>query len=85
VTRILQVVPGDEHLRMADVAVFADQPPARVTVAMYPDLPHPGARTGRPWALFADAVLQVPTTMLWGRRDGVTAGIPLVQSAASRS
>lgn len=75
VRRILQVGRGGDRLEAADVDVFADHIPASVTVAMYRTFLTrelgPIVR-GR----YADAVLQVPTTLLLGKRDQVTAGIP---------
>jgi pimeloyl-ACP methyl ester carboxylesterase len=73
--RVLQVGRGGELLPEADVAVFAEHIPARVTVAMYRTfltremLPIVRGR-------YARAVLQVPTTMLLGNGDLVTGGIP---------
>lgn len=75
VRRILQVGRGSEPLREADVATFADHIPPEVTVAMYRTfLTRELAPIIR--GRFADAVLQVPTTMMLGRRDRVTGGIP---------
>ncbi len=75
VRRILQVGRGGDPLEEADVDVFADHIPASVTVAMYRTFLTrelgPIVR-GR----YADAVLHVRTTMLLGRRDQVTGGIP---------
>jgi pimeloyl-ACP methyl ester carboxylesterase len=75
VRRILQVGRGGDRLGEAEVAVFAEHLPAKVTVAMYRTCL---ARELRPIirGRYADAVLQVPTTMLLGRRDAVTGGIP---------
>ena len=75
VRRILQVGRGGDRLQEADVAVFAEHLPARVTVAMYRTFL---TREVRPIirGRYADAVLQVPTTMMLGRRDAVTRGIP---------
>lgn len=74
VHRLLQIGRGGEPLPEADVTAFADQLAPRVTVAMYRtflvrELP-PMIR-GR----YAGAVLQVPTTLMLGQRDQVTAGI----------
>jgi pimeloyl-ACP methyl ester carboxylesterase len=59
----------------ADVTIFAENIPGRVTVAMYRTFLTrelvPIAR-GR----YADAVLEVPTTVLLGQRDLVTKGTP---------
>jgi pimeloyl-ACP methyl ester carboxylesterase len=75
VRRILQVGRGGDPLPEADVAVFAEHLPPQVTVAMYRTfLTHelgPMIR-GR----YAEAVLQVPTTMILGESDRVTGGIP---------
>jgi pimeloyl-ACP methyl ester carboxylesterase len=75
VRRILQTGRGGDRLQPAEVGVFAQHLPAKVTVAMY--------RTFLTRELgpiirgrYADAVLQVPTTMLLGRGDLVTGGIP---------
>jgi pimeloyl-ACP methyl ester carboxylesterase len=75
VRRILQVGRGGDLLQEAEVAVFAEHLPAEVTVAMY--------RTFLTRELgpiirgrYADAVLQVPTTILLGSGDRVTGGIP---------
>jgi pimeloyl-ACP methyl ester carboxylesterase len=75
VRRILQVGRGGDRLQEADVAVFAEHLPARVTVAMYRTFltrELPPIIRGR----YADAVLQVPTTMMLGEHDRVTQGIP---------
>jgi pimeloyl-ACP methyl ester carboxylesterase len=73
VPAILQTGRGDDRLDAADVALFAEQIPAEVTVAMYRTFLTrellPVAR-GR----YADAVLEVPTTLLVGSRDLVTKG-----------
>jgi pimeloyl-ACP methyl ester carboxylesterase len=75
VRRILQIGRGGDRLQEGEVAVFSEHLPANVTVAMY--------RTFLTRELgpiirgqYADAVLQVPTTMLLGNRDRVTQGIP---------
>jgi pimeloyl-ACP methyl ester carboxylesterase len=64
-----------DPLAPADLAVYADHLPPAVTVSMYRTfLTHellPVAR-GR----YADAVLQVQTTVLVGERDPVTGGTP---------
>jgi pimeloyl-ACP methyl ester carboxylesterase len=75
VRRILQVGRGGDRLREAEVAVFAEHLPARVTVVMYRTFL---TRELRPIirGRYAAAVLQVPTTLLLGRRDRVTEGIP---------
>lgn len=75
VRRILQVGRGGDPLQQAEVAVFAEHLPASVTVAMYRTFL---TRELRPImrGRYAGAVLQVPTTLLLGRRDQVTAGIP---------
>jgi pimeloyl-ACP methyl ester carboxylesterase len=73
VRAILQTGRGDDRLEAADVALFAEQIPAEVTVAMYRTFlireMMPLAR-GR----YADAVLEVPTTLIVGIRDLVTKG-----------
>jgi pimeloyl-ACP methyl ester carboxylesterase len=73
VRRILQTGRGGDPLSAADVACFAEHLPAEVTVAMYRTFVTreivPIAR-GR----YADAVLEVPTTLLVGVRDPVTRG-----------
>lgn len=75
VRRILQVGRGGDRLPEAEVAAFAQHLPARVTVAMYRTFL---TRELRPIirGRYADAVLQVPTTLLLGRADRVTGGIP---------
>src|SRR5207248_1354649 len=75
VRRILQVGRGEDRLQEAEVGVFAEHIPAQTTVAMYRTFL---TRELKPMirGRYADAVLQVPTTMLLGRRDRVTAGIP---------
>jgi pimeloyl-ACP methyl ester carboxylesterase len=75
VRRILQVGRGGDRLGEAEVAVFAEHLPAQVTVAMYRTFL---TRELRPITRgrYADAVVRVPTTMLLGRRDAVTGGIP---------
>jgi pimeloyl-ACP methyl ester carboxylesterase len=74
VRRILQTGRGGDPLPAADLELFAEHLPAEVTVAMYRTFVTrelvPIAR-GR----YADAVLQVPTTLLVGERDLVTRGI----------
>lgn len=73
--RIIQAGRKDDALGPADVAVFIDHLPRRVSVAMYRTFLTrevvPVAR-GR----YADAVLQVPTTLAIGSRDVITKGIP---------
>jgi pimeloyl-ACP methyl ester carboxylesterase len=73
VRAILQVGRGSARLGADDVALFAEHIPAAVTVAMYrTSLTRemlPVAR-GR----YADAALEVPTTLLVGARDLVTHG-----------
>jgi pimeloyl-ACP methyl ester carboxylesterase len=74
VRRILQTGRGGDRLSAADVARFAEHLPADVTVAIYRTFVTreivPIAR-GR----YADAVLEVPTTLLVGARDPVTSGL----------
>ncbi len=69
--RILQAGRGPDRLPAADVSVFADHLPPRVTVAMYRTFLTrelvPIAR-GR----YANQTLQVPTTLKFGERDLVT-------------
>jgi|HubBroStandDraft_6_1064221.scaffolds.fasta_scaffold08820_6 pimeloyl-ACP methyl ester carboxylesterase len=73
--RILQVGRFGERLDAADVDLFAQHIPAAVTVAMYRTfltrelLPLAKGR-------YAAAQLQVPTTLLLGRADAVTRGVP---------
>jgi pimeloyl-ACP methyl ester carboxylesterase len=73
VRRILQVGRGADPLAPADVALFAEHIPSRVTVAMYRTFLTrelvPLAR-GR----YAGAVLEVPTTVILGGADAVTKG-----------
>jgi pimeloyl-ACP methyl ester carboxylesterase len=75
VRRLLQTGRCGDPLAAVDVERFADHLPAEVTVAMYRTFVTremlPIAR-GR----YADAVLQVPTTLLVGARDPVTRGTP---------
>jgi pimeloyl-ACP methyl ester carboxylesterase len=70
---ILQAGRGGERLGAQDVAMFADHIPPAVTVAMYRTFLTrellPLAR-GR----YANAALQVPTTLVLGRADAVTRG-----------
>ena len=87
VPRILQAGRGGDPLPENDVRLFADHIPPRVTVAMYRTfLTHevlPIAR-GR----YADAKLQLPTTLMYGDRDLVTRGLepgPVRDSRNSRS
>lgn len=72
---VLQSGRGGEPLSDADVAIFAESIPPRVTVAMYRSFLTrellPVAR-GR----YAEAVLTVPTTVLLGERDLVTQTTP---------
>jgi pimeloyl-ACP methyl ester carboxylesterase len=74
VPRILQAGRGDDRLASADVALFAENTPPRVTVAMYRTFLTrevvPIAR-GR----YATAKLEVPTTLMYGERDRVTRGL----------
>jgi pimeloyl-ACP methyl ester carboxylesterase len=75
IQRILQLGRGSEPLPEAEVALFAEHIPPKVTVAMYRTFltrELPPIIRGR----YADAVLQVPTTMMLGERDRVTQGIP---------
>jgi pimeloyl-ACP methyl ester carboxylesterase len=73
VRRILQTGRGGDRLKAADLALFAEHLPAEVTVAMYRTfltreiLPLVRGR-------YANAVLEVPTTLLVGARDLVTKG-----------
>jgi pimeloyl-ACP methyl ester carboxylesterase len=72
---IIQAGRGSDRLGPEDVAIFAEHLPAHVTVGMYRTFLTreivPISR-GR----YADAVLQVPTTLLLGGRDLVTKGTP---------
>jgi pimeloyl-ACP methyl ester carboxylesterase len=70
---ILQTGRGSERLAAADVSIFAEHIPARVTVAMYRVFLTREVRpiaTGR----YAGSTLAVPTTLLVGERDLVTSG-----------
>ncbi len=71
VRTVLQIGRGADKLGAADLALFAEHIPARVTVAMYRTFLSrelvPIAR-GR----YAHAVLEVPTTLVVGARDLVT-------------
>jgi len=71
--RILQFGRGGAHLSSADVDLFAEHIPAHVSVAMYRTFLTrelvPIAR-----GLYADRVLEVPTTLLAGSDDLVTRG-----------
>lgn len=75
VRTILQSGRGPDPLAPADVALFAEHIPPAVTVAMYRTFVTreaiPVAR-GR----YADQVLQVPTTLLYGALDPVSRGTP---------
>ncbi|MEO8969127.1 MAG: alpha/beta fold hydrolase [Solirubrobacteraceae bacterium] len=75
IRQVLQSGRGDDPLNHADVAIFAENIPPRVTVAMYRTFLTrellPIAR-GR----YADTVLEVPTTVLVGERDLVTKTTP---------
>lgn len=74
VPRILQAGRGPDPLAESDVRLFADHTPGRVSVAMYRTfltrevLPIVRGR-------YADAKLQVPTTLMYGERDLVTRGL----------
>jgi pimeloyl-ACP methyl ester carboxylesterase len=74
VRRILQAGRGRDRLAAADVARFSQHLPPEVTVAMYRTFLTrevvPIVR-GR----YADAVLEVPTTLMVGGRDLVTRGV----------
>jgi len=75
VRRILQTGRGSDRLRGADLSVFAEHIPPRVTVAMYRTFltrEMPAIARGR----YAHAGLEVPTTLLVGARDLVTMGTP---------
>jgi pimeloyl-ACP methyl ester carboxylesterase len=71
--RILQVGRGGDRLDRADVALFAEHIPPAVTVAMYRTFL---TREIVPLAKgrYANAALQVPTTLMVGRADAVTGG-----------
>ena len=73
VRRILQVGRGGDRLDRADVALFAEHLPPAVTVAMYRTFL---TRELVPLAKgrYANAALQVPTTLMVGRADAVTGG-----------
>ncbi len=71
---VLQRGRGAEPLAAADLAIFAENLPSAVTVAMYRTFLTREVLTvarGR----FADTVLEVPTTLALGARDLVTRGI----------
>lgn len=71
---VLQAGRGEERLSALDIAVFAEQIPPRVTVAMYRTFLTQEMLSivrGR----YAREVLDVPTTLLIGDRDLVTKGI----------
>jgi pimeloyl-ACP methyl ester carboxylesterase len=72
---ILQVGRGGERLDPADVALFAEHIPPAVTVAMYRTFL---TREVLPLAQnrYGHARLAVPTTLILGRADAVTRGIP---------
>lgn len=73
VRRSLQIGRGGDRLDPADVDLFARRIPPRVTVAMYRTFlvrELPAALRGR----FAGEGLQVPTTLITGARDRITAG-----------
>ena len=75
VRAVLQAGRGPDRLEQADVDIFAEHIPPAVTVAMYRTFLTreivPLAR-GR----YADAVLEVPTTLMLGGADAVTRGTP---------
>ena len=74
VPRILQAGRGNDRLPPSDVQLFADHVPPQVTVAMYRTfltrevLPIVRGR-------YAQAQVQVPTTLMYGERDLVTRGL----------
>src|SRR6478609_343771 len=71
---LLQAGRGDDRLAAADVACFADHIPPRVTVAMYrTNLVHEALPILR--GRYADAVLDVPTTLMVGAEDIITRGL----------
>jgi pimeloyl-ACP methyl ester carboxylesterase len=71
---ILKVGRGPEPLEPPDAALFAEHIPPAVTVAMYRTFL---AREMLPLAKgrYANAVLEVPSTLILGRADAVTRGI----------
>lgn len=73
VRSILQAGRGGDRLPASDVALFAEHIPPDVTVAMYRTFltrELPALAKGR----YADAVLEVPTTVILGGSDAVTRG-----------
>jgi pimeloyl-ACP methyl ester carboxylesterase len=69
--RIVQAGRGGDRLAEAEVSVFADHLPPRVTVAMYRTfLTRELGSIAR--GRYANQTLQVPTTLLFGERDLVT-------------
>jgi pimeloyl-ACP methyl ester carboxylesterase len=75
VRAILQAGRGPDRLEPWDAALFAEHIPPAVTVALYRTLL---AREMVPLARgrYANAVLEVPTTLILGRADAVTKGTP---------
>jgi len=72
---LLQVGRGGERLDLGDVDLFAEHIPAAVSVAMYRTfLTRELAPVAR--GRYARAVLEVPTTLMLGKRDAVTRGTP---------
>jgi pimeloyl-ACP methyl ester carboxylesterase len=73
VRRLLQTGRGGDRLQARDVALFAEHIPPAVTVAMYRTFL---TREIVPLAKgrYANAALQVPTTLMVGRADAVTGG-----------
>jgi pimeloyl-ACP methyl ester carboxylesterase len=75
VRAVLQAGRGPDRLEPWDAALFAEHIPPAVTVALYRTLL---AREMVPLARgrYANAVLEVPTTLILGRADAVTKGTP---------
>jgi pimeloyl-ACP methyl ester carboxylesterase len=72
---VLQVGRGPDRLAEGDVALFAEHIPPDVTVAMYRTFLAREVLSiakGR----YESAALEVPTTLILGRLDAVTRGIP---------
>jgi pimeloyl-ACP methyl ester carboxylesterase len=71
---LLQVGRGGDRLDTGDVALFAEQIPPAVTVAMYRSFltrEAPSLAKGR----YESAALEVPTKLILGRSDAVTKGM----------
>lgn len=75
VRAVLRAGRGPDRLERGDAALFAEHIPPAVTVALYRTFL---AREMVPLARgrYANAVLEVPTTLILGRADAVTKGTP---------